>query len=234
MTSMTPSTPSAHPQSRKDDPWKRFATVVAHDLKEPLRNVSSCARMLVSLQGDENPEVKQYCEWLIESSERIDGMVEGLLEHARIGHEAQTELDMGEVLQEVVRDLRCLTRRTESTIEIGPMPQIKAGPLGIRLLFINLIENAMKYGRVGVPLVVEVSSTATPEGHIFEVRDNGKGMTRTERATAFDPGRRYDLSVKGLGMGLSHVWKIIHGHQGWITVESEPGEGTRFIFFIPD
>lgn len=190
--------------------------------------------MLVSLIDDGDPQVKQLSQWLIESAQRIDGMVEGLLEHARIGHEVRTELDLGEVLQEVVSDLRCLNRRQESTIEIGPMPKIKAGPLGIRLLFINLIENAMKYGRVGVPLFIQVSSTATAEGHLFEVQDNGKGMTRNQQATLFELGRRHDLSVEGLGMGLSHVWKIVDGHQGWITVESEPGEGTRFIFFIPD
>lgn len=208
--------------------------VVAHDLKEPLRNVSSCARMLSASVGKPAADVQQLCGWLEDSAERVTAMIDGLLDHARLGRESEDdELDMQQLVNEVVRDLRCLATRTNGTIEAADLPVIKAGPLGLRIVMINLIENALKYGRTGIPVKVGITSTRNAEGWTFQVRDNGKGMTASQMERVFLPFQRFNDRQDGLGMGLTHVWNIIEGHRGWIRCASEPDAGTTFTFFLP-
>lgn len=208
--------------------------VVAHDLKEPLRNVSSCARMLSASVGKPAADVQQLCGWLEDSAERVTAMIDGLLDHARLGRESEDdELDMQQLVNEVVRDLRCLATRTNGTIEAADLPVIKAGPLGLRIVMINLIENALKYGRTGTPVKVVITSTRNAEGWTFQVRDNGKGMTASQMERVFLPFQRFNDRQDGLGMGLTHVWNIIEGHRGWIRCASEPDAGTTFTFFLP-
>lgn len=208
--------------------------VVAHDLKEPLRNVSSCARMLSASVGKPAADVQQLCGWLEDSAERVTAMIDGLLDHARLGRESEDdELDMQQLVNEVVRDLRCLATRTNGTIQAADLPVIKAGPLGLRIVMINLIENALKYGRTGIPVKVGITSTRNAEGWTFQVRDNGKGMTASQMERVFLPFQRFNDRQDGLGMGLTHVWNIIEGHRGWIRCASEPDAGTTFTFFLP-
>lgn len=208
--------------------------VVAHDLKEPLRNVSSCARMLSASAADPTADVQQLCGWLEDSAERVTAMIDGLLDHARLGRESEDdELDMQQLVNEVVHDLRCLATRTNGSIEASDLPVIKAGPLGLRIVMINLIENALKYGRTGTPVKVDITSTRDAQGWTFQVRDNGKGMTAAEMERVFLPFQRFNDRHDGLGMGLTHVWNIIEGHRGWIRCASEPDAGTTFTFFLP-
>ena len=118
-------------------------------------------------------------------------------------------------------------------ISIEGLPTIKAGPLGMRLLLVNLIENALKYRKAGQSAEVHISSEPTSGGWLFKVKDNGRGMTEAQVKRVFEPFRRFSGDVDGMGMGLTHVQKIIEGHGGWIDVESELGRGTVFRFFLP-
>lgn len=218
----------------QSDHWKRFAMVVAHDLKEPLRNASNCAKMLASIVKDESEETQQITRWLEESADRLQNMVDALLEHARHGAEALEIVDLNVLVHEVVADLHCLQRRTGGGVEIGPLPELKSGPLGMRLLFGNLIENALKYGSAGVAPRISVSSNVESGFDVIRIQDNGKGMSPYQMRHIFEPFRRFEHDVEGLGMGLSHVYNIVQGHGGDIEVESRVGEGTTFILRFPN
>ena len=221
-------------ESPNADRWKRFAMLVAHDLKEPLRNVASCARMLSTMTEAPDVDRDQIAGWLEESAERMTSLVDGLLEHARLGGESiNANVDMQRLAKEVAMDLRCLIRRSSGEISIEGLPTIKAGPLGMRLLLVNLIENALKYRKAGQSAEVHISSEPTSGGWLFKVKDNGRGMTEAQVKRVFEPFRRFSGDVDGMGMGLTHVQKIIEGHGGWIDVESELGRGTVFRFFLP-
>ena len=218
--------------------WQRFAMMVAHDLKEPIRNLGSCARLLADM-GKEGEYLgvgeAQVRQWLVESSERLVDMMDALVSHAKQGREAfEKGVDLNEVIHGIKGDFRCMMKRTAGSVECTtPMPTIEAGPLGMRIVFQNLIENALKYAKPGEPPVVRLSSEKLSSSWLFHCRDEGKGMSPDQAANAFQAFKRFDHASEGMGMGLCHVRQIIEAHGGSIWVESVLGEGTTMAFTLP-
>ena len=218
----------------RPDHWKRFAVLVAHDLKEPLRNTANCARMLSSLLKDESEEVQEVTRWLLDSADRLYEMVDALLVHARHGHEPCESLNLKSIVEDVTADMRCLLRDSGGVVQMGDLPSVQAGPLGMRLILVNLIENAIKYARPDVPPCIKVAARKSDCSCEVLIEDNGKGMTTEQIEQVFEPFRRFDADVDGLGIGLSHVYKIVEAHGGSIDILSKVGEGTTFILRFPN
>lgn len=219
---------------QKDDQWKRFAFIIAHDLKEPIRNVSSCSRLLASKLEVTDPEVQQIAGWLMDSADKLQDLIDALFDLARHGSEAMEQVDLGATVGDIERDFRCLIQRSGGTLEVAELPTVYAGPLGMRIVFGNLIENALKYAQPGIPPRMKISAEKREEGWCMKVQDNGQGMSPKEVKHAFDPFRRFSDQADGLGMGLAHVFKIVDGHGGTIQIDSTPGSGTTFSVLIPN
>jgi signal transduction histidine kinase len=218
-----------------EDHWKRFSMMVAHDLKEPLLNVASCAKMLAEDESLEVEERKQMLRGLHSSADRLRILVNELFEFARLGGGHRMEwVDLTVLTSEIKSDLRCLLRRTGAHLSIGEMPRIKAARVGMRVILGNLIENAIKYGQADRPVKVTLNAERTASGWLFSVGDNGMGIASEHRSSLFDPFRRLTLQGEGAGLGLSHVMRVVEEHNGWIDVESEVGVGSTFRVFIPD
>lgn len=235
----SPVDPSGTVPSESEHRWQRFAMMVAHDLKEPIRNLGSCARLLAEMgEGGQDLGVDeaQVRQWLVESSERLVDMMDALVNHAKQGREAfEKGVDLNEVIHGIKGDFRCMMKRTAGSVECTTtMPTIEAGPLGMRIVFQNLIENALKYARPGEPPVVRLSSEKLSSSWLFRCRDEGKGMSPDQAATAFQAFKRFDQQSEGMGMGLCHVRQIIEAHGGSIWVESVLGEGTTMAFTLPE
>ena len=213
--------------------------MVAHDLKEPVRNICSCARLLAEIQGGadhlDGVDEEQVRAWLLSSSDRLVKMVDAMASHARRGREEfEAQLDIGTIVDDVRVDLSDLMRRTGGRVECtSSMPVIEAGPLGMRLVFQNLIENGLKYARPDAPPRVRLSAERLHSGWLFRCRDNGRGMSPEHIPNAFEAFRRFDLESEGMGMGLCHVHQIIEAHDGAIWIESELGKGTVMAFTLP-
>ena len=209
--------------------------MVAHDLKEPLLNVASCANMLAEDEVLEAEERKQMLQGLNRSADRLRTLVNELFEFARLGGGQRMEwVDLTVLTSEIKSDLRCLLRRTGAHLSIGAMPSIKAARVGMRVILGNLIENAIKYGRAEEPVIVTLNAERTASGWLFFVGDNGMGIAPEHRSSLFDPFRRFKVQGEGAGLGLSHVMRVVQEHSGWIDVESEVGVGSTFQVFIPD
>lgn len=219
--------------------WQRFALMVAHDLKEPIRNIGSCARLLADMdKGGEGHGVDeaQVRQWLVDCSERLVHMLDALVIHAKHGSENfEKQVDIGAVIEGIQKDFRHMMHRTGGSVECtSEMPSIEAGPLGMRVVFQNLIENGLKYSKPGESPVVRLSAEKLKSGWLFRCRDEGRGMSPDQTVSAFEAFRRFDSELEGMGMGLCHVRQIIEAHGGSIWVESVPGEGTTMAFTLPE
>lgn len=139
------------------------------------------------------------------------------------------------VLDEVRQALRAELQDAGAELTNDPLPPLRADPALLTELLQNLVENSIKY-REPSPLRIHVSATATTEGWLFSVRDNGVGMDAVDCARAFDPfyqGTAAESSA-GCGLGLTTCKRIVDRHGGRIEVQSELGHGSTFRFIIPD
>ena len=119
-------------------------------------------------------------------------------------------------------------------ISIGELPTITSDRLALEQVFSNLMDNAVKYLRVGVPGSIEVGATESDGAITYEVRDNGRGIDTRDRERIFDLFRRSGIQDRpGDGIGLAHARTLVRGLGGSINVESEPGHGTTFKVTLP-
>ena len=172
----------------------------------------------------------------MEASDRLQCMLDALLRHARHGGESvQSGVDSQATLDGILADFRSMLVRTGGSVEaMTPMPKVDCGPLGLRVILQNLIENGLKYQKPGVPPIVRISAERLATGWMFEVADQGVGMPEGKTIEAFEPFRRFEHQREGLGMGLCHVRNIVEAHGGDIWIDSQPNEGTKVAFTLPD
>jgi light-regulated signal transduction histidine kinase (bacteriophytochrome) len=216
---------------------EQFAYIASHDLQEPLRTITSLVDLLSqSYQQKLDSSGQRMIKYLTEAAGRMSQLIKGLLDYSRIGRESVlTTVDLNKLLTEVKSDLTSAIIKSSAEIEINPLPTIQAYELELRLLFQNLLSNALKYNKPGVPPVIVVASGQQPTGGWkFTISDNGIGIADEFKEKIFIIFQRLHKKgeYEGTGIGLSHCMKIAELHKGRIWVESKPGEGSTFCFTI--
>jgi two-component system sensor kinase FixL len=227
-----------------------FAFVASHDLQEPLGKVKAFAELLQQEATDGLTEKgRDYLSRLTKATRRMQDLIDGLLSYSRVHTQAQpfAAVDLDAVLREVLGDLENSIQETGARIETGPLGVIEADPTQMRQLLQNLLSNALKFTRPGVPPVIRLraerlfetagSSALGPPAQICQltVEDNGIGVESRYLARLFKmferlhPPQRYP----GSGIGLAICRRIAQRHNGSITVQSQPGQGTTFTIKLP-
>ncbi len=227
---------------RSNEDLEHFAAAASHDLQEPLRKIQAFGERLHSRFGDGLPERgKDYLDRMQNAAGRMSELIDDLLDFSRITTRAKPfeALDLNAVVDDVISDLEVRIERTQGQIDVKKLPRIDADRIQMRLLFQNLIGNALKFHREGVPPVVEVGTQASTEDDAevcrIYVEDNGAGFDEKYLDRIFDVFQRlHGRGVyEGTGMGLAISRKIVERHNGSITATSTPGEGTRFVVTLP-
>ncbi len=126
-------------------------------------------------------------------------------------------------------------REAGATLEVGEIPPVMADAAQLEQVFMNLIGNALKYRREGVPPAISVSARRTNGMVEFAVADNGIGIEPQYHDQIFEMFRRLHThdQYEGTGIGLAVVKRIVERHGGRVRVESTPGEGSTFFFTLP-
>jgi PAS domain S-box-containing protein len=217
-----------------------FVYIASHDLREPLRKISSFGGLLQdSLGGSLAKDDLENLDFMIDGSERMTQMIEGLLAYSHIDtQEVPFEVvDLNEIVEQLQQlELAEALEETGGTIEIPqPLPKVQSNLIQIRQLLQNLIGNAIRYHRDQVrPQIVIRAKQIDNDKVRIEVRDNGIGIEPEYHNDIFTMFRRLHSRRKyeGAGIGLAVCKKIVERHNGQIGVESKGGEGSTFWFTL--
>lgn len=227
---------------RSNAELEQFAYVASHDLQEPLRKVRAFGARLESKCKEELTEKgKDYLERMLNAAKRMSDLINDLLMLSRVTTKAKPfqPLDLKEVAEEVRSDLETRIEDVAGRVEIDDLPTIDADSTQMRQIFQNLIGNALKFHREDEPPVVCVESALHEQNgeEMCELRisDNGIGFKEKYLDRIFTVFQRLHArdEFPGTGMGLALCRKIVERHNGQITAESKPGEGSTFIITLP-
>lgn len=219
--------------ARSNAALEEFARVVSHDLQEPLRKIVSYNGRLVDAAAEVlEGRARGYLDRVVDASHRMQVLINDLLVLSRVTTRGQAldRVDLGSIAREVVADLEARIDETGGRVEIGELPVIDADPLHMRQLLQNLLGNALKYHRQGVPPVVHIAGV--DDGHWAEmiVTDNGIGFEPRYAEKIFGLFQRLHRREEydGTGAGLAICQKIAERHGGRIVARGVPGEGSAF------
>lgn len=218
-----------HDLESKNEELKKFAYVVSHDLKAPIRGIHNVITWIEEdLSGELSPELKKYLQIIPQRTQRMEALINGLLDYARINRKTPTELvDTNTLVREIVQSI--VPRNF--TIKIENLPEIFTERLKLEQIFVNLISNAVKYSQPETGFI-KISSKKIQDYYEFSVKDNGIGIAIEYHQKIFEIFQtlREKNEQESTGVGLAIVKKIIDEHQETIIVKSEVGKGTEFIF----
>jgi PAS domain S-box-containing protein len=215
----------------------RFAAVAAHDMTDPLRTISGFAEYLLETDPQEDKR-EQYVRHIFDSSQRLSAMLHGLLAYARAGRtrDATAVVDVDTAVRQVHDDLAAgiAERGARLEVDLPSDARVQVDGDDLRIILQNLVSNAIKFADREDP-VVTVSAARTAGAWRITVADNGVGIPPEHQERIFAaferaPNRR----AIGYGLGLAICQRLVERHGGSIGLESEPGEGTRFWFSLPD
>lgn len=217
---------------------RHFTDAASHDLKAPLRAMRGFLSAVSNEVGETlAPQPLEYLQRALKAGERMDSLLDSLLSYARLQrNQASTLVHFSAVLDQLQLDLHDDLSRAGATLKAEPeLPAIQGDPDRFYQLFQNLVTNAIKFRRPGVPLEVRVSAERYPAEALFCVADNGIGIEPKHQPRIFQAFFRSDTQgkYKGSGLGLAICQQVVEQHQGRIWVESQLGEGSRFYFSLP-
>jgi PAS domain S-box-containing protein len=229
----------AHRLERSNRDLQDFASSASHDLQEPLRKIQAFGERLNTRFGSMmDDEGKDYLMRMTGAAQRMQGMINALLDYSRVTTRAQpfVPLQLDTIVREAVSDLEARVAETGGQVNIQPLPEIEADPLQVRLLIQNLVGNALKFHRPDIPPVVTIWADHPTDRFIeLHIQDNGIGFDPKYLDRIFQPFQRLHGrgEYEGSGMGLAICRKIVERHGGEITAQSIPGMGTTFLVTLP-
>ena len=206
-------------------------------MQEPLRKVIIFGDLLLERTKSLDEKSRNYIQRMQKASERMQGFIDDLLGYSKISSGRQFEsIHTEKILEEVIEDLEVRISESGGIVEYKDILDLEADPFQMKQLFQNLLSNALKYHKEGVPPVVSIHGESLDDGkiHMF-FRDNGIGFDEKYRKQIFKPFQRLHgrNAYEGTGMGLAICKKIIERHNGEILVESSPSEGSVFQVILP-
>ena len=216
---------------------EQFAFVASHDLQEPLRMVTSFLTQLKkNYEGDLDERAKTYIKFAVDGAVRMRQIILDLLEYSRVGRIKQKmqNVDLNEVVKDVLLLAQKKIEEAEAKITNNKLPVIHSHRSPVFQLMQNLIMNALKFSRAGVPPEIEITATEDSLQWTIAVKDNGIGIEKNFYDKVFVLFQRLNNreDYDGTGIGLSLAKKIVENMGGSIWVESMEGEGSTFFFTV--
>ena len=215
---------------------EQFAYVASHDLREPLRMVSSFTKLLAQrYSGQLDDEADTIINFAVDGAARMEILINDLLTYSRVGTYQQSfqKTNCQIVLEETLSHLELLVQETSAVVKSSELPTVRGDKAQLVQLFQNLIDNAIKYHSSEVPQI-KIGAQFQDDRWLFRFQDNGIGIEPKHHKRIFQIFQRLHTrqQYSGTGIGLAICQKIVECHGGEIWVESELGKGSTFYFTL--
>lgn len=232
-------------QKRLSEMKNDFINNMTHELKTPVASISLAAQTLSDVDIANSPELADHAQQvIIDESKRLSFLVEKVLQMSLFDDRAisfkMTELDANDLIISIARTFALRVENTGGTLDMeldALESTIMVDKMHFTNVLFNLMENAVKYRRQDRPLQLTVCTSNVGNKIQISIADNGIGIRSESLKKVFDrfyrvpTGNRHD--VKGFGLGLAYVKKVITDLHGTIRAESEQGNGTKFVITLP-
>jgi signal transduction histidine kinase len=216
-----------------------FSYSVSHDLRAPLRHIGGFVEML----REEASSVltgkgQQYLAVISDSATRMGRLIDNLLDFSRMGRMElrKTQVNTGDLVKEVVHEIRRETEGRDVGWEIDPLPTVTGDRSMLKQVWVNLMSNAVKYTRPRERARIRIRCAENEEAEWqFSVADNGAGFDMRYADKLFGVFQRLHKAdeFEGTGIGLANVRRIVHRHGGRTWAEGKVNEGATFYFTLP-
>ena len=237
-----------------------FTNMTSHDLRAPLISLKGFTEELKILLNQIEPTVEkgmaqidtkdrmmtekaikedipEALKFITRSIDKMDLLTEALLELSHLGKRklSFTKIDVNKLVQDSIEALQHQIKANNVEIEVGDLPEVIADIGSLHQIFGNLLDNAVKYLDPRRRGKIKISGYKTNNETVFSIKDNGRGIAEENKHRLFTLFRRIEVpGVSGKGLGLSFIQTLVRRHKGTITVNSVFGEGSEFIFTIPE
>ncbi len=225
---------------RSNSELEQFSYSISHDMRQPLRMISSYLQLLQASLADQlNGEKREYFNFAIDGAKRMDAMMLGLLDYSRVGRKGEPPawVESRKILDEALLFLQPAIAEAQADIRIqGDWPRIHVSPDEMLRLVQNLIGNALKFRVAGRKPELTVTGNTTGKEWRLSVTDNGVGILPDQIGRLFKVFQRLQsrAAYEGTGIGLALCRRIVEHHGGTIRAESAGEDmGCSFIFTLP-
>lgn len=231
---------------KSNENLQEFAYVASHDLQEPLRKIQVFAERLKKDADNElSRDNQKVFDRMIAATERMSQLIKDLLSYSQLSTKTAVFeiIDLKVLVQQVLADLEATIIDKNATVLFTELPAVKGDQMQLRQMFQNLLSNSLKYSNTEIDPVINISSgvvTREIKGlsaafYLIEIRDNGIGFEQQYAERIFKLFQRLHgrSEYPGTGIGLAIVYKVAENHNGFITAESEPGQGAVFKVYFP-
>ena len=233
-------------QKRLTEIKNDFINNMTHELKTPISSISLAAQMMNDEAVTKSPTMIKHIGGVVnDESKRLRFLVEKVLQMSMLDDRTaifkKKELDLNEMVENIANSFTLRVEHTGgriNTLVEAENSKIYVDEIHCSNVIHNLMDNAVKYKKEGEPLVLEVHTWNADGRLMLSVKDNGIGIKKENLKKVFDKFYRVHTgnvhNVKGFGLGLAYVKKIVDLHKGEIKVESVYGKGTKFTISLPE
>jgi PAS domain S-box-containing protein len=225
---------------RSNSELEQFSYSISHDMRQPLRMISSYLQLLEMGLGDQlDKEKREFLDFAVDGAKRLDQMLVALLEYSRVGRKGEPPawVESRAVLDEALLFLRPAIAEAQADVQLlGDWPRLLVSPDEFLRLLQNLIGNALKFRLPGRLPEIKVSGEVVGKAWHLSVADNGVGIAAGQAGRLFQVFQRLQsrADYEGTGVGLALCRKIVERHGGQVWAESEgEGRGSRFQVVLP-
>jgi signal transduction histidine kinase len=215
-----------------------FSYSVSHDLQAPLRHISGFSELLQKNLGERHDKkIIHYASVISEAAKKMAVLIDDLLKFSQIGRAGMRmdRVDLNALVKVVIAEIMEHEKLRRIKWKTAKMPEVMADASMLRLVFVNLVSNAVKFSRSRKVAEIDIGCEEGFGEYVFHIRDNGVGFDMNYADKLFGVFQRLHHAdeFEGTGIGLANVRRIVSRHGGRTWAESEAGEGAVFYFSLP-